>query len=56
MTKSKMKRVTISLDQEDYVKFEEIADEMTCSVSFLIRQSMKQFIKSYDEAKGNNAK
>lgn len=56
MKKTRMKRVTISLDQDDYEKFEEIAEEMTCSCSFLIRQSMKQFIKTYIEEKEIHAK
>jgi len=55
MKKPKMKRVTISLDEDDYEKFEEIAMEMTCSCSFLIRQSMKQYIKTYTEEKKENA-
>jgi metal-responsive CopG/Arc/MetJ family transcriptional regulator len=46
-----LKRITTSVDQIDYQKLEAIAAEKSCSVSYLIRQAMKNYIRKYDNRK-----
>ena len=43
------RRVTLTLDPEDYRSFERIARESDVSVSWLIRQAMREFLDRYGE-------
>jgi hypothetical protein len=46
MRNNELKRITITVNERDYSEIEKLAKEMSCSCSFLIRQSMKNLIKS----------
>ena len=50
MKKSKpLKRITISVDDLEYLKLEVIAELQSCSVSYLVRQAMKAYIKQLEQ-------
>ena len=43
------RRVTLTLDPEDCRSFERIARESDVSMSWLIRQAMREFLERYGE-------
>tara|TARA_R100001443_G_scaffold109889_1_gene121520 strand:+ start:284 stop:430 length:147 start_codon:yes stop_codon:yes gene_type:complete len=47
MTKN-LKRISISVDEDDYAKFQELK-QPGLSVGFLIREAMSDFLKKFKE-------
>ncbi len=47
-TSKPMKRVTLTVDPDDYTSIERLARQSNVSASWLIRRSMREFLERYE--------
>lgn len=53
---SKMTRITISVDPDDYQAFEDLALNEDRSAAWMIRKAMREFLVSHGDEKKTGAK
>ncbi len=49
-----LKRITVNLDQDDYLQMEQIAKNGRVSTAWLIRKAINEFLERQQEAKNIN--
>lgn len=49
-----LKRITVNLDQDDYLRMEQIAKNGRVSTAWLIRKAINEFLERQQEAKNIN--